>query len=188
MLNIKKIYYLIIGIIIGSLISNPFVFANSNIKLIINGEEIHCDPPPQIINNRIFVPIRYIAEPLGVTIEWNNINKEIIINSKKENEINLNINDINTNDFKLKNTNQIKTVLWNNMEAITLNNEIYFLASDYENIFYKENQNYLKWNKENETFTLIINNQAISTFPYKIINNRTYIHSKYYIDINQILQ
>ncbi|MGI6553132.1 MAG: copper amine oxidase N-terminal domain-containing protein [Bacillota bacterium] len=44
--------------------------ASPDIKLIINGKEIETDVPPQMINGRVMVPARFVAEPLGATVEW----------------------------------------------------------------------------------------------------------------------
>lgn len=40
---------------------------------------------PEIINDRTYVPIRFIADELGVEIEWNGETQEIIITGKKDN-------------------------------------------------------------------------------------------------------
>jgi hypothetical protein len=52
------------------------------IKLVINGKEIHPDVAPQIINGRVMVPARFVAEPLGATVEWDDANKTVLIFSK----------------------------------------------------------------------------------------------------------
>ncbi len=44
--------------------------AQDPIKLIVNGREIQCDVPPQLINGRVLVPARFVAEPLGARVEW----------------------------------------------------------------------------------------------------------------------
>lgn len=182
MTNIKKIKYLLIGIIIGSLTSTPFVYATNTVKLIVNGEDItyKSDVPPQIINGRTLVPARALAESLGATVEWDGVNNAVIVHKVKESNV--------KEEEPQTTSNQFNIIKFKNMEAINYNGEIYFLAHDYENMFYEENISFLKWNKENKTFSLIINNQIISTFPYEIIDNRTYIHSEYYININQIQQ
>ena len=42
--------------------------------------EIKMDVPAQIINNRTFVPIRFIAESLGGTVEWDQEKQMVTIN------------------------------------------------------------------------------------------------------------
>ena len=45
-------------------------FAASPIKLIVNGQEIKPDVPPQLINGRTIVPVRCVAEALGADVQW----------------------------------------------------------------------------------------------------------------------
>lgn len=45
--------------------------ADDNIKVLLNGQEIAFDVPPQIINGRTMVPMRAIFEALGYEVEWN---------------------------------------------------------------------------------------------------------------------
>lgn len=73
-----------VGVVVGLLISllafATFAVADSPIKLIINGQAIDCkDTPPQIINGRTYVPARYVAEPLGATVEWDAENRAVVI-------------------------------------------------------------------------------------------------------------
>jgi len=71
MRNISKLYHILIGILIGVIISIPtFGFASNPIKLFLNGEQIKTDVPPQIINSRLLVPVRAITEALGAKVEW----------------------------------------------------------------------------------------------------------------------
>lgn len=180
--KIDKLIYLTVGIIIGSLLSVSIAQASNTVKLVVNGEDItyKSDVPPQIINGRTLVPARALAESLGASVEWDGENNTVVVNKVKVNNV--------KEEEPQTTSNQFNTIKFKNMEAINYNGEIYFLAHDYENMFYEENISFLKWNKENKTFSLIINNQIISTFPYEIIDNRTYIHSEYYININQIQQ
>lgn len=53
--------------------------AGSPIKLFIDGEIIQCDVPPQIINGRVMVPARFVAEPLGARVEWDERSRTVII-------------------------------------------------------------------------------------------------------------
>lgn len=53
--------------------------ADSPIKLFIDGEIIQCDVPPQIINGRVMVPARFVAEPLGARVEWDERSRTVII-------------------------------------------------------------------------------------------------------------
>ncbi|MHB8308797.1 MAG: copper amine oxidase N-terminal domain-containing protein [Candidatus Desulforudaceae bacterium] len=53
--------------------------APATIKLIVNGQEIQPDVPPQMINGRVMVPARFIAEPLGATVRWDAVSNTVII-------------------------------------------------------------------------------------------------------------
>lgn len=56
-------------------------FAANSIKLIVNGQEIKPDVPPQIINGRTMVPVRWIAEALGADVKWDEENKTVWVNT-----------------------------------------------------------------------------------------------------------
>ena len=74
----------VIGILIGLLIgTTTLAVAGDAIKLIINGKEINCDVPPQVINGRTMVPARYVAEELGATVEWDADNNAVVITGAK---------------------------------------------------------------------------------------------------------
>lgn len=53
--------------------------ATSEIKLIINGQVVQSDAPPQIINGRTMIPLRSIAEALGAKVEWDSQNRAVIV-------------------------------------------------------------------------------------------------------------
>lgn len=53
---------------------------NSN-KIIVNDNEFKMDVKPEIVNNRMMVPVRYIAENLNCTVEWDADNRKAIIQS-----------------------------------------------------------------------------------------------------------
>ncbi|MGJ7046186.1 copper amine oxidase N-terminal domain-containing protein [Thermoanaerobacterium thermosulfurigenes] len=48
------------------------VFDLNNSKVYVNGTEVTIEVPPMTINNRTFVPIRFIAEILGEKINYDN--------------------------------------------------------------------------------------------------------------------
>lgn len=83
--NYKSLFILLIGIFIGSIFSPYPSVASEPIKLIINNQEIQCDTPPQIINGRVMVPARFVAEPLGATVEWDGENRVVRITRKDNN-------------------------------------------------------------------------------------------------------
>ncbi len=67
--NIVKYLYLSLNAPSESFIQS---FAHKDeISVMINGEKIIFDQPPQLINDRTMVPLRAIFEKLGAVVEWN---------------------------------------------------------------------------------------------------------------------
>lgn len=57
----------------------PTAYAESPIKLIIDGKEVYTDPKPFIKDDRTLVPIRVIAEGLNAEVSWDNDNRTVHI-------------------------------------------------------------------------------------------------------------
>lgn len=77
--------HLIWGMATGTMISlilvTTMVLATQHINIIINGKPIDCgDTPPVLINGRTYVPARFVAEPLGATVEWKKATNSVVIN------------------------------------------------------------------------------------------------------------
>ena len=66
----KKAVILICLVVLFSTFT-VMVFAADPVKLIVNGKEIKPDVPPQLVNGRIMVPVRWVAESLGADVQWN---------------------------------------------------------------------------------------------------------------------
>ncbi len=47
------------------------VKADNDIKVLLDGQELNFDVPPQLINSRTMVPMRKIFEAMGATVDWN---------------------------------------------------------------------------------------------------------------------
>ena len=45
----------------------------------VDGKEVEMDVAPLILENRTFVPIRFISEVLGFQVNWNEENREVTI-------------------------------------------------------------------------------------------------------------
>lgn len=74
---------LVIGLLLGLLVGvATFAVADSPIKLIVNGQEITCDTPPQVINGRTMVSARYVAEALGATVAWDADKNAVVVTGK----------------------------------------------------------------------------------------------------------
>lgn len=61
-----------------SLMANNIAFANNDIKVTLNGNQIQFDEPPIIRNDRTLVPIRAIFEAMGMFVSWDNDTKKIL--------------------------------------------------------------------------------------------------------------
>lgn len=60
----------------GKTIIMFYLGENDNGKVTVNGEEVTIDAKPGTINNRTFVPLRFIAETLGFNVNYNHENGE----------------------------------------------------------------------------------------------------------------
>jgi len=78
---VKKKWLIVIGVILAVTIFATVAFADNPIKLFVNGQEIKSDVPPQIINGRTMVPVRWVAEALGAEVEWNEESRNVLINT-----------------------------------------------------------------------------------------------------------
>lgn len=77
-----------IGILISLiLIGAAFVaYASEPIRIVVNGIEITSDVPPQTINGRIMVPVRFIAEALGLEVRWDEEYKAVIMSTPSDHD------------------------------------------------------------------------------------------------------
>lgn len=66
----------------------PYAYAQSPIKLVIDGKTIAADPEAFIKNDRTMVPLRVIAEELNADVQWDNENRTVLI-SKGDLHVNL---------------------------------------------------------------------------------------------------
>lgn len=55
-------------------------------QVTVNGETVTLDVPAELINNRTFVPIRFISETLGETVEWDPETGDINIGDEEASE------------------------------------------------------------------------------------------------------
>jgi len=69
----KRTLKTLLATAIALALSLPFsaaVFAQGNISIFIDGVELQMDVPPQIINDRVMVPLRVVSENFGWSAEW----------------------------------------------------------------------------------------------------------------------
>lgn len=84
----KKILLIMAGFIMLAAFAAVSLASGGQLKLLVDGQEIEADVPPQIINGRTMVPVRWVAEALGAEVSWDGKNVFIKSNgSKAESEI-----------------------------------------------------------------------------------------------------
>lgn len=76
-INIK--YFFVLTLIFVLTISSTTFGATSDIKLLVNGEDITSLSSPVIENDRMLVPIRFVSESLGGIVEWDGENRRVSI-------------------------------------------------------------------------------------------------------------
>ena len=73
----RKKWLVLTGAVILTVALATVAFAAGPIKLIVNGQEIKPDVPPQIINGRTMVSIRWVAEALGADVQWDSKKQQV---------------------------------------------------------------------------------------------------------------
>lgn len=70
--------------ITGSDDNTEIILQIDNINARVNGRDNVLDVPPQIIQDRTLVPVRFIAESLDLNVEWEEESRTVIISEFKE--------------------------------------------------------------------------------------------------------
>jgi len=65
-------------------------YSPANAKVFLNGKQLTFDQEPVLVENRILVPLRIIAESLGATVEWTGLRPQVTV-QKGDTVIGLNI-------------------------------------------------------------------------------------------------
>lgn len=76
----KHVSILLMILLIGSF-TTIGVLAADSIKLIVNGKQIDADVSPQIVDGRVMVPVRWVAEALDADVHWDAQNREVLIHN-----------------------------------------------------------------------------------------------------------
>jgi phosphatidylserine/phosphatidylglycerophosphate/cardiolipin synthase-like enzyme len=71
--------YLVVLLVVAGLFVSSFAYAAQPITLVVNGQTITCDVPPELINGRTMVPISAVADALGCQVSWNGSAQEVDI-------------------------------------------------------------------------------------------------------------
>jgi len=66
----KKVLCVVLVVIFSLSLITISAAAEGDIRVLLNGEELNFDVPPQIIGNRTMVPMRAIFEALGFEVTW----------------------------------------------------------------------------------------------------------------------
>ncbi|NMA65821.1 MAG: copper amine oxidase N-terminal domain-containing protein [Clostridiaceae bacterium] len=85
----KKLIFAVIAVLVFSFATAAF--ANTAIKLYLNGEEIQTDVDPVLVNHRVLAPVRAISEALGMEVTWKN--NAVYIESKADVNVNAKADD-----------------------------------------------------------------------------------------------
>jgi hypothetical protein len=54
-------------------------YAQDVIRIVVNGNEVSSDVPPQIVDGRVLVPLRTVAEALGAQVNWDAASQSVIV-------------------------------------------------------------------------------------------------------------
>lgn len=60
-----------------------FVALQIDSSAFVDSEEVELDVPAKIVDDRTFVPLRFVVESLGETVEWDNENYSVIITTQE---------------------------------------------------------------------------------------------------------
>lgn len=66
-----------------TLLTQP-VLAAMNIKIHVNGKELKTDVPPEVKQERTFVPLRFVSEELKYEVNWNQKDQRVDISRDKD--------------------------------------------------------------------------------------------------------
>lgn len=80
----KKLSLFTGAVLVAIMLFATTVLAEAPVKLIVDGKELQPDVPPQIIEERTMVPLRWVAEALGADVEWDESTRTIFINKKSD--------------------------------------------------------------------------------------------------------
>lgn len=177
MLKRQKLSYLIIGVLIGALVSFSFAYANSNIvRLIVDGEDItfNSDVPPQIINGRTLVPARALAERLGASVQWDGKNNIVVVISNMKDGDNVKMEPVKETTYK-------------GLPAIETNGETYFDGYRYDTLIRKidpDSRMILHEDDQGKTIIITLHGEQtaipLTNENIQIYYGRSYINTKFY--------
>lgn len=81
MLNKRKVLGISITLIALFFLVGGVCFGSGTIKLFVNASEVKSDVPAQIIDGRVMVPVRFVADALGADVSWQQSDSTVNIKS-----------------------------------------------------------------------------------------------------------
>lgn len=79
---LKKLLGILLGCLFLVLVTTIWALAaGNNVRIIVDGQDLAVVPPPIISENRIFLPVRVIAETIGTDVTWDAANRKVFINT-----------------------------------------------------------------------------------------------------------
>ncbi|ACB83963.1 copper amine oxidase N-terminal domain-containing protein [Natranaerobius thermophilus] len=128
---------LIVGILLSLSVSGTA--SHQEISLFVDNEEIEPDVVPQMIDGRVMVPARFVAEPLGASVEWDGQNNKVLISSDDQE-----LNGIEEEDKKKEDKISLR-------EFIEEYGEEYNLTVEGDGYVYRNDETLFNWEEEGET-------------------------------------
>lgn len=161
---------LIVGLVAGLIMATAALALAANpIKLIINGQNIQCDVPPQNINGRVLVPARFVAESLGANVAWDAANNAVVITSVTP----LEVEENDVSSPTVEGEQGVKETTFKGLRAIEVKGEVYFSKQEYESKYASEIEKDSNWLNFYESIFKDTEN-------YIVFDGRTYIKSSLY--------
>lgn len=110
-------------------------YANTSIKLVVDGKEIYSDVPPQIINGRTLVPARPLAEAMGADVSWNEESQTVFVWTRewRNNTFKTNQPSSNQQNTQSNKTSETKEFSKKAVDFLRLCKELYGFAGEESN-------------------------------------------------------
>ncbi|WP_201318641.1 DL-endopeptidase inhibitor IseA family protein [Paenibacillus sp. EPM92] len=72
------------GMVLGSVLFSGISYAAPKVvKLVVNGNDIHSEVAPQIIDGSTMIPARALAEALGARVFWDEDNQTVVVENEE---------------------------------------------------------------------------------------------------------
>lgn len=72
----------VLPIVAAALVAGTTIgFAQGHISIVVNGRPIQSDVPPQNVNGRVMVPIRFVAEALGASVGYDPATRTVTVST-----------------------------------------------------------------------------------------------------------